>query len=86
MGNFIMLVRQKRNLEQDLITIKVHTYPIEKKTKRIIISVFMTIIGNTVKMELTIGRQELKERKIFSQHRLKMFYLYELNGKNELLY
>ena len=83
MGNFIMLVRQKRNLEQDLITIKVHTYPIEKKTKRIII---MTIIGNTVKMELTIGRQELKERKTFSQHRLKMFYLYELNGKNELLY
>ena len=81
-----MLVRQKRNLEQDLITIKVHTYPIEKNPKRIIISVFMTIIGNTVKMELTIGRQELKERKIFSQHRLKMFYLYELNGKNELLY
>ena len=46
----------------------------------------MTIIGNTVKMELTIGRQELKERKTFSQHRLQMFYLYELNGKNELLY
>ena len=86
MGNLIMVVRQKRNLEQDLITIKVQTDPKKKKTKRIIISVFMNIIGNTVKMELTIGRQELKERKTFSQHRLKMFYLYELNGKNELLY
>ena len=28
-----MLVRQKRNLEQDLINIKVHTGPIEKNRK-----------------------------------------------------
>ena len=28
-----MLVRQKRNLEQDLIAITVHTDPIEKKPK-----------------------------------------------------
>ena len=34
MGNLIMLVRQKRNLEQDLITIKVQTDPIEKKNKK----------------------------------------------------
>ena len=29
----LMLVRQKRNLEQDLIIIKMHTGPIEKKRK-----------------------------------------------------
>ena len=28
-----MLVREKRNLQQDLITIKAHTGPIEKKRK-----------------------------------------------------
>ena len=32
-GKLLMLVREKRNLQQDLITIKAHTGPIEKKRK-----------------------------------------------------
>ena len=52
-GEVPMLVRQKRNLEQDLI-IKVHTGPIEKNVKYHS-SVFMNIMGNTVTMELMIG-------------------------------
>ena len=48
-----MLVRQKRNLEQDLIIMKVHTGPIEKSLMHHS-SVFMNIIGNTVKMGLII--------------------------------
>ena len=47
-----MLVRQKRNLEQDLIIMKVHTGPIEKSLMHHS-SVFMNI-GNTVKMGLII--------------------------------
>ena len=44
-----MLVRQKRNLEQDLITIKVCTGPIEKNVKYHS-SVFMKIMANAVLM------------------------------------
>ena len=33
MVKLLMLITQKRNLEQDLIIIKVHTSPIEKKCK-----------------------------------------------------
>ena len=50
----LMLVRQKRNLEPDLIIIKVHTGPIEKNVK-CHSSVFMNIMGNKVIMELMIG-------------------------------
>ena len=49
-----MLVRQKRNLEPDLIIIKVHIGHIEKNVKYHS-SVFMNIMGNTVIMELMIG-------------------------------
>ena len=50
----VMLERQKRNLEPDLIFIKVHTGPIEKNVKYHS-SVFINIMGNTVIMELMIG-------------------------------
>ena len=48
-----MLVRQKRNLEQDLIIIKAHTGPIEKNVKYDI-KVFMNM-ANTVIIGLMIG-------------------------------
>ena len=50
----LMLVRQKRNLEQDLIIIKVHRGPIEKNLKYHS-NVFMNIMGNTVVMGLMVG-------------------------------
>ena len=50
----LMLVRQNRNLEQDLIIIKVHTGPREKHVKYHS-SVFLNIMGNTVIMGLMIG-------------------------------
>ena len=46
--------KAKRNLEQDLIIIEVHTGPIEKNVKYHN-SVFMIIMGNTAIMELMIG-------------------------------
>ena len=46
--------KEKRNLEQDLIIIKVHAGPIEKNVKYHS-SVLMNIMGNTVIMELMIG-------------------------------
>ena len=49
-----MFVRKKRNLEPDLIIIKVHTDPIEKNVK-CHSNVFMNIMGNAVIMELMIG-------------------------------
>ena len=49
-----MLGRQKRNLEQDLTIIKVHTGPIENNVKYHS-SVFLNIMGNKVIMELMIG-------------------------------
>ena len=53
----LILVRQKRNLGQDSIIIKVHTGPIEKNVKYHS-SVFMNIMGNTVIMELMIGSSD----------------------------
>ena len=49
-----MLERQKQNLEQDLVIIKVHTGPIEKSVKYHR-SVFMNITDNTAIMGLKIG-------------------------------
>ena len=49
-----MLVRQKRNLEQDLIIKKVHTGPTEKSVKYHSCD-FMNIMSNTVIMGLMIG-------------------------------
>ena len=53
-GKLLTLVRQKQNLEQDLIIITVNTGPIEKNIK-CHSSVFMTIMGKTVITELMIG-------------------------------
>ena len=49
-----MLVRQKKNSEQDLIIIKAHTGPIEKNVKYHS-NVLMNITANTVIMGLIIG-------------------------------
>ena len=54
MGKLVMLVRQKRNSEQDLIIIKSHTSPIEKNVKYHN-NVFMNIIAKTVIIGLMIG-------------------------------
>ena len=53
----LILVRQKRNLGQDSIIIKVHTGPIEKNVKYHS-SVFMNIMGNTVIMGLMIDSSD----------------------------
>ena len=50
----LMMVRQKQNLEQDLIIIKVHTGPKEKSVKYHS-SIFMNFICNTGVMGLVIG-------------------------------
>ena len=54
MGKLIILVRQKRNLEQDLTNIKAHTGPIEKNVKYHN-CVFINIMASTVIMKLVIG-------------------------------
>ena len=54
MVKHLMLVRPERNLEQDLIIIKVNTGNIEKNAKNHS-SVFLNIMGNTVIMGLMIG-------------------------------
>ena len=54
MGKLLMLVMQKQNSEQDLISIKARTGPIEKNVKYRN-SVFMNIMANTVTIGLTIG-------------------------------
>ena len=49
-----MLVRQKRNLEQDLILVKVHAAPVEKNVKYQS-QVFINIMGKTAIMGLKIA-------------------------------
>ena len=49
-----MLVKQKRNLEQDAIIINAHKGSTEKNLKHHS-SVFMNIMGNTFIMRLAIG-------------------------------
>ena len=49
-----MLVMQKQNSEQDLISIKASSGPIEKNVKYHN-SAFMNIMANTVTIGLTIG-------------------------------
>ena len=85
MGKLLILIRQKRNLEQDFIIIKAHTGPIEKKVKYHS-NIFMNIIAKTVIMGLMIGCKQLKERETFWQHRLKTFYPNGINEKKEYLY
>ena len=57
-----MLVRQKRNLEQDLIIIKVHAGPIEKNVKYHS-NVFMDIMATFIEQCETY--EQLKERETF---------------------
>ena len=76
----LMLVRQKRNLEQDLIIIKVHTGPIEKKCK-VSQKRFHEHYGQHshngiddwqfALIEQCETHEQLKERETFWQHRLK---------------
>ena len=54
MVKVIMLVRQKRNLEQDLILVKVHAAPVEKNVKYQS-QVFINIMGKTAIMGLKIA-------------------------------
>ena len=91
---FLMLVRQKQNLDQDLIIIKVHTGSIEKELKYD--SSFHEHYGQhshngTDNWQFTLIEQceiheQLKERETFWQHWLKMFCPYELNEKKGFLY
>ena len=83
MGKLLMLVRQKRNLEQDLIIIKVHAGPIEKNVKYHS-NVFMNIMATFIEQCETY--EQLKESETFQQHRLKTFHPYGLNEKKEYLY
>ena len=53
-AKLLLLVRQKRNLKQNLMIIKARKSPIEKNAKYHS-SVFMNIMGNTVIMGLMIG-------------------------------
>ena len=54
MGKIIILVRKKRNLEQDLINIKAHTGPMEKNVKYHN-CVFINIMASTLIMKSVIG-------------------------------
>ena len=79
----LMMVRQKQNLEQDLIIIKVHTGPKEKKRKipqQHFHELYMQHRCNGIgdwQLKLIAQcetHEQLKEREIFWQHRLKTFH------------
>ena len=90
-----MLVRQKQNSEQDLIIIKAHTGPIEKKRK-VSQQRFHEHYGQHshngiddwqfTLIEQCETHEQLKERETFWQHRLKTFYSFGLNEKKEYLH
>ena len=95
MVKLLMLVRQKRNLEQDLIIIKVHTGPIEKNVKyqqQCFHEHYGQHNHNGIDdwqftlIEQCETQEQLKQRETFWQHRLKTFYPYGLNEKKEYLY
>ena len=82
-----MLVKQKRNLDQDLIIIKVHTDPIEKKQQRFHEHYGQHSHNGIDGWQFTLIQQceiqgQLKERETFWQRKLKAFYLYGLNENN----
>ena len=93
MRKSLILVRQRQNSEQNLIIIKAHTSPIEKKHK-VLQQRFHKYYGRRSHngiddWQFTLNEQcetQLKERETFWQHRLKTFYPYELNEKKEYLY
>ena len=90
-----MLVRQKRNLEQDLIIINVHTGHIEKNVK-VSQQRFYEHYGQHSHNEIDDWQftliekyethEQLKERETFWPHRLKTFCPYGSNEKKEYLY
>ena len=94
MGKLLILVKQKRNSEQNLIILKVQTGPIEKNHK-VSQQRFHEHYGQhrhnrIADWQFTLIEQceileQLKERETFWQHRLKTFYPYELNEEKEYL-
>ena len=89
-----MLVRQKRNLEQDLIIMKVQTGHIKKRkvSQQHFHEHYEQHSHNGIDdcqftlIEQCETQEQLKERKIFRQHRLKTFYPYGHNEKKESSY
>ena len=89
-----MLVRLKRNLEQDLIIIKVNTGSIKKR--KVSQPSFHKHYGQRshngiddwkfALIEQCETHEQLKERETFWQHRLKTFSPYGLNEKKVCLY
>ena len=84
MVKLLMLVRRKENLDQDLITIKVQTGPLEKKRLHEHYGQY-SHNGNDdwqfTLIEKCQMHEELKKRETFWQHRRKTLYLYEFNEK-----
>ena len=95
MVKLLMLARQKRSLEQDLIIIIVRTGPIEKNVKyhsNIFMNIMKKHSHNGIDdwqftlIEQCETHEQLKARETFWQHRLKTSYPYGLNEKKEYLY
>ena len=92
MVKLLMLVRQKQNLEQDLIIIKVHTGP-KKKNRKIsqqrFHELYMQNRHNGIDdwllklIEQCETHEQLKQRETFWQHRLKIFDPYGVHEKKE---
>ena len=91
-----MLVRQKRNLEPDLIIIKVHRGKSYRKKGKVSQQRFHEHYrqhshNGIDDWQLTLieeceTHEQLKEREIFWQHRVKAFYPYGLHENKEYLY
>ena len=90
-----MLVRQKRNLEEHLIIIKVHMGLIEKKhelSQQRFHEHYQQCNHNGIDdwqftlIEQSERYEKLKERETFFEHRFKTFNPYGLNEKEEYLY
>ena len=95
MVKLLTLVRQKRNLEEDLIIIKVYTGLIEQKrkvTQQRLHEHYGQHSHNGIHdwqfmlTEQYETHELLKERETFWQYRLKTFYPYGLNEKKECLH
>ena len=90
---FLMLVRQKRNLEQDLKLIKHRSY---RKKRKISKQRFHEHYGQErhngiddwqfTLIEQFETHEWLKQRETFRQHRYKTFYSHRLDEKKDYLY
>ena len=85
MVKLLILVRQKQNLKQDLIIIKVRTGHLEKNVKYYS-NVFSSDDWQFTSIEQCETHDQLQERETFWQHRLKTFYPYGINKRKEYLY